>query len=414
MRRNDSSEAIEPHCASAAVHLPPRSNGWRNLRCSGEGRWIDRVRALGTFVTKSPFARFPGLYRTTLLVLMALACGAASAGTTRLAWDASTDPRVVGYTVHYGTSSGSYATAVDVGNQTTHTLAGLPDGHRYFIAVTAYDGTGARSAYSNQVSVAHLARVSQPAADFVAAPTSGPAPLKVAFTNRSTGDITTYQWDFGDGSGWVDSGASPTADATHTYVTPGTYSVHLTASGPGGRSVVTRTDLVNVHATPGRPAMTLFGDTSPRNVAVPDAQPATLGLRFASKVAGSVIGVRFYKGADNTGVHSGQVWTADGTLLASATFTNETPTGWQEVRFAMPVRIDAHAPYVASYHAPRGRYAVDVGHFKKTVVSGDLYAPASTISEPNGRIAFGGTPAFPQTAGKQANYWIDVLFLPDD
>ena len=36
--------------------------------------------------------------------------------------------------------------------------------------------------------------------DFSANPTRGPAPLTVSFTDQSTGSITSWEWDFGDGS----------------------------------------------------------------------------------------------------------------------------------------------------------------------------------------------------------------------
>jgi len=39
-----------------------------------------------------------------------------------------------------------------------------------------------------------------PAPSFTASPASGPYPLTVTFTDSSTGDITGWQWDFGDGS----------------------------------------------------------------------------------------------------------------------------------------------------------------------------------------------------------------------
>ena len=39
-----------------------------------------------------------------------------------------------------------------------------------------------------------------------------------------------------------------------------------------------------------------------------------------------------------------------GTLLASATFTNESASGWQQVNFSNPVPITAGTTYVASYH----------------------------------------------------------------
>ncbi len=53
----------------------------------------------------------------------------------------------------------------------------------------------------------------------------------------------------------------------------------------------------------------------------------------------------------------GDLWTASGALLASATFTNETASGWQQVNFSTPVSITAGTTYVASYHTNTGNYA---------------------------------------------------------
>ena len=54
-------------------------------------------------------------------------------------------------------------------------------------------------------------------------------------------------------------------------------------------------------------------------------------MKFRADSAGTVTGVRFYKAAANTGTHVGALWTAGGTQLAQATFTNETASGWQHV-----------------------------------------------------------------------------------
>ncbi|MEQ1895691.1 MAG: PKD domain-containing protein, partial [Planctomycetota bacterium] len=67
-----------------------------------------------------------------------------------------------------------------------------------------------------------------PLAEFTGTPTSGSAPLVVAFTNQSTGAIATHAWSFGDGA------SSSLASPSHTYTAPGTYTVTLTETGPGG------------------------------------------------------------------------------------------------------------------------------------------------------------------------------------
>ncbi|MDI9639746.1 PKD domain-containing protein, partial [Geitlerinema splendidum] len=52
------------------------------------------------------------------------------------------------------------------------------------------------------------------------------------FFNRSGGNITSYQWSFGDGT------FSNLENPTHTYNQPGSYTVTLTVSGPGGTTAV--------------------------------------------------------------------------------------------------------------------------------------------------------------------------------
>src|SRR5204862_7548287 len=48
-----------------------------------------------------------------------------------------------------------------------------------------------------------------------------------------------------------------------------------------------------------------------------------LGMKFRSDVNGYITGIRFYKGAGNTGTHIGNLWSANGSKLASATFSSE-------------------------------------------------------------------------------------------
>ena len=76
-----------------------------------------------------------------------------------------------------------------------------------------------------------------PVADFVGSPTSGSAPLLVNFTDQSTGSVTSWDWDFGDGN------TSTAQNPSNTYQ-EGTYTVTLTVTGPGGSSTLTRTDYI--------------------------------------------------------------------------------------------------------------------------------------------------------------------------
>jgi len=60
------------------------------------------------------------------------------------------------------------------------------------------------------------------AANFTASPLSGNAPLKVTFTDKSTGDPDFWIYQFGDGT------ASSSRNPVHTFLSPGDYDVTLT------------------------------------------------------------------------------------------------------------------------------------------------------------------------------------------
>lgn len=74
-------------------------------------------------------------------------------------------------------------------------------------------------------------------AAFTATPTKGKLPLKVDFTNQSTG-ASAYFWDFGDGSSSIDS------TPTYTYQKPGTYTVKLAALTPQGCTDTAYVDII--------------------------------------------------------------------------------------------------------------------------------------------------------------------------
>jgi hypothetical protein len=152
----------------------------------------------------------------------------------------------------------------------------------------------------------------------------------------------------------------------------------------------------------------------PTTPSVAPSGPVELGVKFSAAADGYVTGVRFYKGAHNTGTHVGHLWHSNGTLLASATFTDESATGWQEVRFAAPVAVQALQHYVVSYYAPDGGYAYDPAFFgagrpAPPVVSGPLDASSDSGAQGPGVYRYGGS-GFPTNSYNRTNYWVDPIF----
>ena len=169
-----------------------------------------------------------------------------------------------------------------------------------------------------------------PVADFSAAPTSGTAPLNVAFTDQSSGNIASWSWDFGDGSG------STIENPAHVYASAGTYTVVLTVTGAGGSDDETKVDLVHVDE-PAAPV----ADFS----ATPTSGTAPLNVAFTDLSTGSVTSWSwdFGDGAGSTAQNPGHVYPDPGTFTVTLSVSGpagsdgETKTSYITVNEPPPV-----------------------------------------------------------------------------
>ena len=140
--------------------------------------------------------------------------------------------------------------------------------------------------------------------------------------------------------------------------------------------------------------------------------PMELGLKFRSDVSGKIAGIRFYKNPGDGATHKGSLWTSNGTLLATGTFTNETASGWQTLTFSSPVAIAANTTYVASYHTSSGVFTVALGYFQtQGADNGSLHALRHGADGPNGVMLSSTGGKFPSLGSTGHNYWVDVVFV---
>jgi hypothetical protein len=157
-------------------------------------------------------------------------------------------------------------------------------------------------------------------------------------------------------------------------------------------------------------------DPVPSSALHADPSEVEIGLRFKPDVDGHVAGVRFYKHAGNDGPHTGSLWTADGTELATGAFVGESECGWQELSFDPPVAVAAGRSYVVSYHSRTG-YAYEKGFFDRQPPSwrGVWSPPLRALADgepgegPSG-VMHTGPHAFPDAAANTANPWVDVIW----
>lgn len=215
-------------------------------------------------------------------------------------------------------------------------------------------------------------------------------------TKKTNGDLTALAWDYHGPDG---------ANGVYFY-NPGT----SYPSTPSGNKANYWVDVVYE-----RQQESFFPNTVvPANLDANENTGVNLGVKFQATDNGTVTGVRFFKGVNDTGVHVGSLWSVNGTLIRQVTFTNETASGWQTQSFADPARIKAGQTYIVSFHSPYGRYGYQTGYFTKdttrghlTFLKGDVFAPNGG----NGVYLYNSNVLFPSVqSGNQANYFVDLVY----
>jgi PKD repeat protein len=120
-------------------------------------------------------------------------------------------------------------------------FTGLMNGAAYFVGYFILNPDGSMT-FTRAAQAA-----ASPVASFTGGPTTGFAGFSAVFTNTSTGSITNWIWNFGDGTIITNS---TDANVTHTYASGGDYNVTLTVEGPRGSNAQIQTSLIMVSTLP--------------------------------------------------------------------------------------------------------------------------------------------------------------------
>ena len=297
---------------------------------------------------------------------------------------------------------------------TSATVTGLTNGTSYTFTVSAANavGTGPASSPSNAVTPA------VPPAVTGVTPSAGASGVSVSVAPSATFSqpVTpgTASFTVVDSSGNSVAGtvgfSGGNTVATFTPNNPLAVGTTYTATVSGAQNA-TGTPMSGPFSwsftTAGPPCpCSIWQDGTPTGAADGgDTSPVTLGVQFQAASSGYIAGVRFYKETAGTGAHTGSLWTASGTLLATGTFSNETASGWQELDFSAPVPVTAGTTYVASYFTSTGHYAATQHGLAAAVTNGPLTALAG-----GGVYAYGSSSTFPTSTYLASNYWVDVVY----
>lgn len=251
----------------------------------------------------------------------------------------------------------------------------------------------------------------------IASPTAGASlssgsPVTISGTASDVGGIVGgVEVSVDGGASWHPASGRTNWTYSWTPAAPGTVTLRSRAADDSGNLETPGAGVTVTVGTQACPCTIWSPLAVPVVASDSDTAAVNLGVKFRSDQNGFITGIRFYKGAANTGTHVGTLWTEGGAQLATATFAGETASGWQQVNFATPVAVTANTVYVASYFAPNGRYAGDNTYFASTGVDRPpLHALQNGVSGGNGVYVYGSATAFPSSTFQSSNYWVDVVF----
>ena len=174
--------------------------------------------------------------------------GATGVGTSiTMTWNCSdpeSDPLT--YDVYFGTSNNpTTQIATNIATESI-TRSGLTPGITYYWKVVAKDN----HTNSTEGPIWRFTIGTAPDASFSYSPNPATVGQSVQFTNLSSNNATSWEWEFGDGK------KSTVKDPAYTYSTAGSYTVGLTAYNNFGWGAAAGTITVNPAVTPTIPTVT--------------------------------------------------------------------------------------------------------------------------------------------------------------
>jgi LmbE family N-acetylglucosaminyl deacetylase len=305
-----------------------------------------------------------------------------------------------GATVTLSSGGSTVATITSGASGTTYSFANVPNGS-YTVTPNLTGYTFSPTSASVTVNGANAT-----ASAFNA--TASPTTYTISGTITGVAGVTLKLSSGGSTVATITSG-SPGATYTFTNVPNGSYIVTPSLAGHtfAPTSAPVTVGGANVTGVNFSDPESLFTTQAPALTGMNDGVNLELGMLFQSDIAGQITGIRFWKDSNETGTHTGNIWSSAGTLLASVTFTSETASGWQAQSLATPLSIAANTIYVVSVNTGNMYYVDTVSGLASLITNLDL---SSVVTTNNGVYNLAGS--FPTGSYSSSNYFRDVTFVP--
>ncbi|MCR1024376.1 PKD domain-containing protein [Cellulophaga baltica] len=320
--------------------------------------------------------------------------------------DTSSDPDT-GDTLTYAWDFGDGSTATTANTSHTFTTAGT-----YTVTLTITDDGAPALTSTDTITIIVTAANQAPTAVATSDILTGEASLAVQFTGDTstdpdTGDVLTYDWDFGDGT------TATTANPSHTFTTVGTYDVTLTVTDNGTPALSSSEATITITVT--APA-----NQAPTAVASSDVitGEASLAVQFTGDTSsdpdtGDVLTYAwdFGDGTTATTTNPAHTFTTVGTYDVTLTVTDD----------GTPALSSSEATITITVTAPANQAPIAVAD-NYSVIKGtnnNLFNVIENDSDPDGDTLTVTLELFPLNgtatmSGNQVSYSPNINFVGTD
>ncbi|WP_426734695.1 DUF4082 domain-containing protein [Glutamicibacter sp. 2E12] len=153
---------------------------------------------------------------------------------------------------------------------------------------------------------------------------------------------------------------------------------------------------------------TFLGEQAPANTDPGDNAPVELGLKFTARKDIAIHALRYYQGPLGQGEHTGTIWDAQGTKLASVAFESAAAEGWHTAYLPTPLAMVEGSEFIVSYQAPSGGYVYTSADFADGKSNAEL-----ALSGSNGLFTY-GSGSVPASSWNSSNYFVDLAYTTAD
>jgi hypothetical protein len=231
--------------------------------------------------------------------------------------------------------------------------------------------------------------------------------------------LTTSTFKLTDPSGNVVPATVAYDDPTKTAtLTPSsalagnvTYTATVTTGAKGASGTPLGADKTWTFSTFACPCSAMGGLTpSYTGLDTRDGRPAPgpwtyeLGTKIKVTTAASLTAIRFYKDAAETGTHTATLWSASGSVIATATFSGESASGWQQAALSSPVAL-----------TPGTTYVISVGFNTSFVMTASALGspltngPLQTVADGQNGVIGTAAGVFPTASWNNSSYFVDAV-----